>query len=146
MHLLLGGLLFTQKNSDLEQFCFSEMKAHKNIKIRLRLGGLLKPVILATWEAVIKRITVQGQSTQKFHKSLSQPTSQTWCRAPVILAIWANTSWKIEVQADASIKQESVSKITRAKRAAGVAIVVEHLPSKHEALNSNPNIAKKKNG
>jgi hypothetical protein len=31
-----------------------------------------------------------------------------------------------------------MSKITRVKRAGGVAQVVELLPSKHEALNSNP--------
>jgi hypothetical protein len=29
-------------------------------------------------------------------------------------------------------------------RAGGVARVIEHLPSKHKALNSNPSIAKKK--
>jgi hypothetical protein len=35
-------------------------------------------------------------------------------------------------------------KNTHKKRTDGVAQVVEHLASKHEALSSNPNIAKKK--
>jgi hypothetical protein len=31
------------------------------------------PVILATWEAKIRRIIVQGQPRQKVHKTSSQP-------------------------------------------------------------------------
>jgi hypothetical protein len=38
-----------------------------------------------------------------------------------------------------------ISKMTKAKRADGVAQMVKHLPSKCEALNSNPSNAKKKN-
>jgi hypothetical protein len=34
--------------------------------------------------------------------------------------------------------------ISRAKRAGGLGQVVEHLPDKHEALNSNPSTAKRK--
>jgi hypothetical protein len=50
------------------------------------------------------------------------------------------------VQAGLGKKQDLISKITRAKRAAGVAQVVECcLPSKCEALSSNPNIAPQKN-
>jgi hypothetical protein len=48
------------------------------------------------------------------------------------------------VQADLSKKQNAIPKITRAKRPGGMAQVVKHLPSKHEALSSNPNTAKKK--
>jgi hypothetical protein len=36
------------------------------------------PVILATWEAEIGRIAVQGQARQKVLKTLSQPTAE--CR------------------------------------------------------------------
>jgi hypothetical protein len=39
---------------------------------------------------------------------------------------------------------ESISKITRATRAGGVAQATESLPSKYEALSSNPCMAKKK--
>jgi hypothetical protein len=40
--------------------------------------------------------------------------------------------------------QEPSSKLTRAKRARGMDQVVEHLPSKHEALSSNPSTIKNK--
>jgi hypothetical protein len=40
-------------------------------------------------------------------------------------------------------KLDPISKITRAKRAGGVAQAVEPLPSKHEALNSSPSTTKK---
>jgi hypothetical protein len=36
----------------------------------------------------------------------------------------------------------SISKIPNTKRAGGMDEVVEHLPSKHEALSSDPSIAK----
>jgi hypothetical protein len=42
------------------------------------------------------------------------------------------------LQAGLGKKWDSVSKKTRAKRAGDVAYVVERLPSKGEALNSNP--------
>jgi hypothetical protein len=40
--------------------------------------------------------------------------------------------------------QDPISKIARVKRTGRVAQVVEHLPSKCEALNSNPSTAKRK--
>jgi hypothetical protein len=43
------------------------------------------------------------------------------------------------VQVDLGKKQDSISKITRAKRAEDMAQVVDHLPMKHETLNSNRN-------
>jgi hypothetical protein len=46
------------------------------------------------------------------------------------------------VQAGHNIKQGLISKITNAKRAAGVAQVIKHLPSRLEVLNSNPSTAK----
>jgi hypothetical protein len=66
-------------------------------------------IILATQEAEIRRILVQGQPTQIVHKNLSQkyPTC------------------------------------TR-KRVGEVTQMVEHLPRKCEALNSNPSTLPKK--
>jgi hypothetical protein len=37
-------------------------------------------------------------------------------------------------------------KITKAKRAGNIALVEEHLPSKYEALSSNPTTTKKRRG
>jgi hypothetical protein len=47
------------------------------------------------------------------------------------------------VQADLGKKARPYLKLTRAKRAGGVAQAAEHLPSKFEALNSNPNTTNK---
>jgi predicted transposase YdaD len=47
------------------------------------------------------------------------------------------------VQDDLSKKQDSISKITRAKRTGDMAQVVECLLSKREVLSSNPNITTK---
>jgi hypothetical protein len=52
------------------------------------------------------------------------------------------TNKRIVVQASPGIKQDLISKITRAKRVKSIAQVVEHLPSKHEAPSSNPSIVK----
>jgi hypothetical protein len=46
------------------------------------------------------------------------------------------------VQADLGKKRDPISKITTADRAGGMAQVVEHLPSKCNALNSTPNTTK----
>jgi hypothetical protein len=48
------------------------------------------------------------------------------------------------VQISLGKNQDSISKITRVKRAGGAAYVVECLPSKREALSSNSSTAKKK--
>jgi hypothetical protein len=47
------------------------------------------------------------------------------------------------VQAGLGKKRDPKSKITRAKRTAGMAKAVEHLHSKGEALTLNPSITKK---
>jgi hypothetical protein len=47
-------------------------------------------------------------------------------------------------QAGLGKKRDPISKITREKRPRVMAQVVEHLPSKCQALSSNPSIAKKK--
>jgi hypothetical protein len=48
------------------------------------------------------------------------------------------------VHADLGKKGDPIAKITKAKRAEVLAQVVECLPSKHEALKSNPSTEKKK--
>jgi hypothetical protein len=57
---------------------------------------------------------------------------------PVILATWGSTNRRIIVQGCLGIKQNPISKITKAKRAGGVVQVVECLPSKYEALSFIP--------
>jgi hypothetical protein len=52
-------------------------------------------------------------------------------------------SKRIMVQTGLGKKWGPISKTARARRAGGVAQAIEHLPSKHEATNSNPSIAKK---
>jgi hypothetical protein len=50
----------------------------------------------------------------------------------------------ILIHAIPDIKQDSISKVTKAKRTGGGTQVVEHLPSNHEAPSSNPSVTKKK--
>jgi hypothetical protein len=45
-------------------------------------------------------------------------------------------------QANLGKKQESISKIAKAKRAGGLAQAVKYQPSKYKALSSNSSIAK----
>jgi hypothetical protein len=61
---------------------------------------------------------------------------------PVILTTWEAEIQRIEVQ-DQSWQVESISKITKAKRAEGVAQAVEHWLCKCEALSSNSSTTKK---
>jgi hypothetical protein len=83
------------------------------------------PVFLATWEAEIVRIMVQGETQ-------SQP----------MLGVVVHTchpsyskKHKLEDHKPAWAKKwDSVSKISRATRAGGVTQVVQHLLSKKEAL------------
>jgi hypothetical protein len=51
---------------------------------------------------------------------------------------------KITVQAGSGIKQDLFQKITKAKRATGMAHMVESLLSKHKALISNPSERERK--
>jgi hypothetical protein len=57
---------------------------------------------------------------------------------------WEACNSKITVQVSLGKRWDSISKITRGKRAGGVAQAGEHLPSKHEAPSSNPNNPPKK--
>jgi hypothetical protein len=60
---------------------------------------------------------------------------------PVIPATWKSTNRRLMVQGVLGIKPDSVSKITNTERAGRVVQVLEHLPSKHEALSSTTSIA-----
>jgi hypothetical protein len=60
---------------------------------------------------------------------------------PVISAVSVNR--RIMVQAGPGIKMRSIQKITKAKKAGGMAQVVECLPSKYTALSSNSSTRKK---
>jgi hypothetical protein len=74
----------------------------------------LTPVILATWEVEISRITVLGQLREVVCETLSRKYPDTHAH----------------------------TKIPNTKRAGEVAQVAEHLPSNPEALNSNPSTIK----
>jgi hypothetical protein len=50
--------------------------------------------------------------------------------------------WSIAVQVSLDKKPVPLSKIIRAKSAGGKAQTVQHLPSKHKALSSNPSTNK----
>jgi hypothetical protein len=50
---------------------------------------------------------------------------------------------RIKVQAHLSIKRDTISKITKAKRTGSMTQVVELLPRKSKALSSNPHTSKK---
>jgi hypothetical protein len=50
---------------------------------------------------------------------------------------------KMAVKATLGKKEDSIAKITRAKRDGGMAQAVAFMPSKCDALNSNPNTANK---
>jgi hypothetical protein len=73
------------------------------------------PIISATWKADIKRITVQGQQRQGVHETSSQPTPAK------------TRSLKLEDGVPGWLRQKQypISKITTAKRAGGVAQVVQ---------------------
>jgi hypothetical protein len=49
---------------------------------------------------------------------------------------------RIVVQAGPSIKQDSIPKITKTKKAGDMADVVDHLPSKNKALSTTPVLPK----
>jgi hypothetical protein len=91
---------------------------------RLRWGGLQFRVSLA----------------KKFMRPpISMEISCAWCLAPVI-----PSTRRITVQVGWQKNQESISKITRAKRTGDMAQEAEPLPSKWEALSSKSSTTKKK--
>jgi hypothetical protein len=101
----------------------------------------LTPAIPAIWEADIRRIEVLGQPRQKVCENLSQWKKRwvQWCTT--VISAMVGT---VKQEDQRSWSQLPWVKISRAERAEGVAEVVEHLPSKHKALTSNPSTVKKK--
>jgi hypothetical protein len=77
------------------------------------------------WDAEIRMIIIDGQSQAK---SLWAPI-WTWLLVPIIPGGGINNR-RIVVQGSPSIRQDPISKITRATRAGDMAQVVEHLPRK----------------
>jgi hypothetical protein len=61
---------------------------------------------------------------------------------PVIPAT-TKYKWELVIESHLSKKRDSISKITRAKTSRSMAQVVQHLPSRCEALNSNLTITTK---
>jgi hypothetical protein len=102
----------------------------------------LTPVILATWEGEKGRIAVWSQPGQKVSKIPPQRKKakhgschSTYCRS---------INRKIVVRAILGKKQDPSLRITRVIRARGMTQAIVHLPSKYEALSSNPSSIKKK--
>jgi ArsR family metal-binding transcriptional regulator len=91
------------------------------------------PIILATWEAEIRRIMVQVQSRQK-DRVTSIPMEKKLGMA--VHTCHPSNCGKCNVKdcSEFSLskkkKCDPTSKITQAKRARGMAQVVEHLPNK----------------
>jgi hypothetical protein len=68
---------------------------------------------------------------QKVHKTPSQPI------AGYSGSLLSSQVFRIVIQAVPTIKQDPISKITKAERAEGMAQVADHLLSKHKAPSSN---------
>jgi uncharacterized protein YwlG (UPF0340 family) len=81
---------------------------------------------------------VLGQPRQNIHEMPSQPTVGHGGRSLSSQLYCEELNRRIVVQTGLNKKQHTISKITREKRAGGMAEVVDYLPSKHKALNSNP--------
>jgi hypothetical protein len=116
---------------------------HKRF-IRISSGQIycLEPVILATWEPEIGRITIGGQPRKKGCESPFQP----WMGAGgVCHPKLCQEAQRGETQSQTSLGSETLSPKTQAKRARSMTQVGEHLPSKYEALSSTPRIAKQTN-
>jgi hypothetical protein len=92
-------------------------------------------VILTTWETEIGRISVGGYPWQKVWETLSQQKKLG------VMVHACHPSYCRKCKFCPGKKQDPISKIANAKRLRGVAQVVEHLPSKHEASSSNPSTA-----
>jgi hypothetical protein len=109
------------------------------------------PVILATWEAEIRRIT---GSRPAWTKKLARPPPISTNKLGIVVHSYrpsytGGIGRRISIQAGHGWGKlrDSISKITKAKRAGGEAQVVEHLPSKHKILSSNSStrVGKKRN-
>jgi hypothetical protein len=91
------------------------------------------------------KTTVQDQPKQKnsLRPDLTEKSWVWWC-VSVIPASVGSIHRRTKVQARPGKKQVPISKITRVKRAGGIAQVVQCLPSQCETLSSNPNNIKNK--
>jgi hypothetical protein len=76
---------------------------------------------------------------------ISIEKSWVWWFAPVIPATAENHKIGLQLRLAWTEKQDPILKITRAKRAGGVAQVVEYLPTKCESLISKPSTANSNN-
>jgi hypothetical protein len=87
------------------------MSALKEFQISIQ-AWWVKSIILATQEAEVGKIMVQGQSGQKVHETSPISTNDwVWWYTPVIPAMWGSTN-RIPVEAKLGITQDTISKIT----------------------------------
>jgi hypothetical protein len=73
---------FLERAAWVEKSVCVQLKHHRCTSLRYGTdGNMLRPVILATWEARIRRITVQDQPRRKFARPSSQPIKNwvRWC-------------------------------------------------------------------
>jgi hypothetical protein len=102
-------------------------------------------VIPSYFEAEIRRITIQASLGKKeFPKPHFNGTKLGVVFVSAIPEIAGNVKLEVEVNAGLSKEQDSIFKITRAKRAGGVTQVVGYLLSKFKVLNSIPSTTTKK--
>jgi hypothetical protein len=96
---------------------------------------------LAKWEAKICKIEIEASLGQKVCKTPSQREKNwiCWC-VPVIPVMSGLLSRQL------GKKTRPYLKITRAKRARGMAQVIERLPSKSKGLSSNSSTTKRWRG
>jgi hypothetical protein len=120
----------------------------RELEVNIDLTGAghqwLMPVSLITWEVEIGRIIVLGQLGQKSSQDcISVEKSWVWW-----CVCHPSYSWKCKIGRPwvwlAWAKNENLlQKMTRDKRARGMAEAIEHLPSKCETLVSTPHTEKK---
>jgi hypothetical protein len=100
----------------------------------------LTRVILGTWEAEVSNIMVPGEPRQKVMDTPSQ--SIAWWHIPAIPATKKghreeDGCWRLLV-GDFLPRQKI--RFYLKNRSGGVVQVVDHLPSKHKALSTNPSM------
>jgi hypothetical protein len=96
------------------------------------------------WEAEIRRIMVQGQPEQKFHKNTSQPVAEHGGEHLSPQLLWKHKKVDHGPDQPRQKARPYLKNNQSKKRAGSMAQTVECLPSKHEALSSNSSTTKKK--
>jgi hypothetical protein len=101
----------------------------------------LKHVILATWEAEIRRVVIPGNAPRKVHKTPTQ--LKNLCMTSHLLS---QLRWEVHSGPEYGgwRKQDPILKTARAKRVEHMGQVVQHLPCKYKALSSDFSTAKRK--